>query len=210
MALYIERLSAEHKQLVQDFVCAPKAFGADHLTEYLRVRALDEQEKLSSATFILVNDDIPRIDAYVTLSTKAIPLPQGWRKRSNFPRGEVPAVIIGYVAVHADARKGLGLKILGWVKAHAFALNETVGVRVLFLEVQAGNWGAFQQYQIKWNFVPLPLKATEQHPQGRKVDASMKQAPDYVDEDELIGMYYDMYNEFGPFVPGLAREAIGD
>jgi GNAT superfamily N-acetyltransferase len=211
MSVYIERLSAEHKELLHAFTCAPDAYGADHLTQYLRERALAEQEKMSSATYVLVNDDPHRIDAYVTLSTKAIPLPQPWRRTHDFPRSEVPAVIIGYVAVHADGLgKGIGLKILTWVKARAFAMNETVGLRVLFLEVQAGNWRAFQQYATKWGFVPIPLKATEKFPQGRKVDPSWKHAPDYVEASELIGMYYDLYKEFGPYVPGLAREVFGD
>ena len=33
MALYIERLSAEHTQLVNEFACAPEAFGANHRRE---------------------------------------------------------------------------------------------------------------------------------------------------------------------------------
>src|SRR5690242_3220663 len=100
--------------------------------------------------------------------------------------------------------------MLDWVKACAYARNETVGVRGLYVDVQAGNSGAFQQYANKWRFTPIPPAATEKHAEGRKVDASWKKAPDYVAPDDFIGMYYDLYNEFGSFISGLGSEAFGD
>ena len=200
MPTHIERLAAGHKELLGSFTCS-KTFGADHLSRFLHEKAWPEQEQLCNTTYVVRSDDGNRIDAYVTLSTRTVGLPQPWRKKHNSPRSEVPAMFIGYVAVHDDLLgKGVGLDILAWVKARAFAMNQFIGMRVLFLEVQAGNWGAFRQYAQKWGFVAIPLKATEANPTVRQPNADSPSRPDNIEADEMIGMFYDLYNEFGAYI----------
>ena len=198
---HIERLSAAHAGLLDTFVCT-KSASSENLTSFLRERALHEQEQLCNTTYLIISANGEKLDAYVTLSTGLVGVPPRWRQRQGVPRSEVPAMFIGYIAVDDGMLgKGLGLQILDWVKLQAFRMNEFVGIRVLYLEVEAANWPAFRVYADKWRFTPIPLKATDAHPQVRQPNPGSPNRPPNIEPKEMIGMFYDLYNEFGSFAP---------
>jgi hypothetical protein len=198
----LERLTTDHRPLLETFACSKPT--AEHLVQFLQERALAEQEKLCSSTFVLLSPDRKRIDAYVTLSAAQLKLPQRVRNKKEIPRSEVPALLLGYIAVHDDAGRGVGRQIFDWVKLEAFRLNALAGCRLVWLEVEAANWEAFRIYANKWGLVAVPLKDPKDPtgPNVRTPQADQIKRPANIGAEERIGMYFDILGEFGPWPTG--------
>lgn len=210
--LHLRRLSPEHADLLDTFVCSTTA--SEPLIEFLQERALPEQAAHLNATFILLSNDELRIDAYVTLSIANWELSQSIRKERGIDRKTVPSVMIGYVAVSDERRKQkdkVGKRIFDRVKAEAFQMNAYVGIRLVTLEVEAKNWTAYQIYRRDWEMDAVPLKI------GEKVykppPPEYAKTPDHIPPDYRIQMFYDLLPVYGSYWPrpaGLpAHQALG-
>jgi len=129
------RLSPEHRELLETFVCTPSP-ATEPVQAYLRQNALEDQAASLSATFISIPEGVRRIDAYVTLSVAAWEFPSRFREKLKLRYRDVPSLHLGYIGISDKARKtqkGLGRQIFERIKFEAFQMNSYAGVRLVTL-----------------------------------------------------------------------------
>src|SRR5689334_2062179 len=108
--LVLENLTADHAQLCDGFICTTPT--GETLASFLKTRALQEQNANCSTTLVLIDEARNRVDAFVTLSVASLVLPVRVRDRLQIPHSQVPAVLIGYLAVSDHVRgRGIGRAI---------------------------------------------------------------------------------------------------
>jgi hypothetical protein len=108
--------------------------------------------------------------------------------------------MIQYVAVakHRDGQN-LGFRIFEWLQPRIMRLNSEIGVRFVVLGVRAANWPAYRIYVERWKMKALPIKNGD-------VDVPPPPAtgerPEWLSEEAMIHLYYDLVEHNGPFVHG--------
>ena len=139
-------LTAVHR--VNDFAC-----GEPSLDEWLKRRALNNQQSGASRTFVVV-DGADQVLGYYALAAGAVAhqLATGAVRR-NMP-DPVPVLVLGRLAVDSRAQGiQLGAGMLQDVVNRAISVSQNTGVRALL--VQALNEQARGFYQ-HYGFVPSP------------------------------------------------------
>ncbi|GAB3214443.1 GNAT family N-acetyltransferase [Pseudaeromonas pectinilytica] len=139
-------LTAVHR--VNDFAC-----GEPSLDEWLKRRALNNQQSGASRTFVVV-DEADQVLGYYALAAGAVAhqLATGAVRR-NMP-DPVPVLVLGRLAVDSRAQGiQLGAGMLQDAVNRAISVSQNTGVRALL--VQALNEQARGFYQ-HYGFVPSP------------------------------------------------------
>lgn len=139
-------LTAVHR--VNDFAC-----GEPSLDEWLKRRALNNQQSGASRTFVVV-DEADQVLGYYALAAGAVAhqLATGAVRR-NMP-DPVPVLVLGRLAVDRRAQGiQLGAGMLQDAVNRAISISQNTGVRALL--VQALNEQARGFYQ-HYGFVPSP------------------------------------------------------
>ena len=139
-------LTAVHR--VTDFAC-----GEPSLDEWLKRRALNNQQSGASRTFVVV-DEANQVLGYYALAAGAVAhqLATGAVRR-NMP-DPVPVLVLGRLAVDSRAQGiQLGAGMLQDAVSRAMTVSQNTGVRALL--VQALNEQARGFYQ-HYGFVPSP------------------------------------------------------
>ena len=139
-------LTAVHR--VNDFAC-----GESSLDEWLKRRALNNQQSGASRTFVVV-DEANQVLGYYALAAGAVAhqLATGAVRR-NMP-DPVPVLVLGRLAVDSRAQGiQLGAGMLQDAVSRAMTVSQNTGVRALL--VQALNEQARGFYQ-HYGFVPSP------------------------------------------------------
>lgn len=139
-------LTAVHR--VNDFAC-----GEPSLDEWLKRRALNNQQNGASRTFVVV-DEANQVLGYYALAAGAVAhqLATGAVRR-NMP-DPVPVLVLGRLAVDSRAQGiQLGAGMLQDAVSRAMTVSQNTGVRALL--VQALNEQARGFYQ-HYGFVPSP------------------------------------------------------
>ena len=139
-------LTAVHR--VNDFAC-----GEPSLDEWLKRRALNNQQSGASRTFVVV-DEANQVLGYYALAAGAVAhqLATGAVRR-NMP-DPVPVLVLGRLAVDSRAQGiQLGAGMLQDAVSRAMTVSQNTGVRALL--VQALNDPARGFYQ-HYGFVPSP------------------------------------------------------
>ncbi len=139
-------LTAVHR--VNDFAC-----GEPSLDEWLKRRALNNQQSGASRTFVVV-DEADQVLGYYALAAGAVAhqLATGAVRR-NMP-DPVPVLVLGRLAVDRRAQGiQLGAGMLQDAVNRAISVSQNTGVRALL--VQALNEQARGFYQ-HYGFVPSP------------------------------------------------------
>ena len=204
----IETLAEHHADSLKAFSCSGDY--AHELVEFLQKEALAEQRNALSTTFLAFSENDRDIDAFVTLSATSIKMNDALRTRfgAGRSRPQIPAVMMDYIAVSDAGRKrhgkGLGLDLFQWVKERVHSVNGILGVRIIGLDVRAGNWRAYQRYSSpEWGFraLYLPENKGKNWPGMHPPDPLRPTRPDDVDPDRYIKMYYDLIEHYGPYRP---------
>ena len=139
-------LTSVHR--VNDFAC-----GEPSLDEWLKRRALNNQQSGASRTFVVV-DEADQVLGYYALAAGAVAhqLATGAVRR-NMP-DPVPVLVLGRLAVDSRAQGiQLGAGMLQDAVSRAMTVSQNTGVRALL--VQALNEQARGFYQ-HYGFVPSP------------------------------------------------------
>jgi hypothetical protein len=195
--IFTEPLSDEHGQAVAKFRCTRHPH-TEELTDFLQRKALPEQHERLSSTTLFFTEGSDRIDAFVTLGASFLKAPPEFKARLE--RHYLPVVIMDYLAV-ADhrlaAERGFGHKVFMWVVNQVVRQSEAIGVRMIMLEVRAGNWHAYRQDSRRWGFQALPLRPYRGDPACEPPDPQGDRPQD-LNPDRLIGMYFDLAPIFGP------------
>lgn len=140
MALHFTLLDG-HLHDRASFIC-----GNPALETYLREQAGQHQREGITTTHVLTDDSAPaRILGYCSLAAAQLHLtdlqPENRKRLPSYP---VPAVRIGRLAVSGDAQgKGYGRLLIGHAANCAFALRETLGVRVLLVDAKDARAARF-------------------------------------------------------------------
>lgn len=204
----IELLEDHHADALKAFSCGGDY--ADELVEFLQNEALSEHRNALSTTFLAFSESDREIDAFVTLSATSIKMNEALRTRfgAGRARPQIPAVMMDYIAVSDAGRrrhgKGLGLDLFQWVKAKVHSVNGLLGMRIIGLDVRAGNWRAYQRYSSpEWGFraLYLPENKAKNWPGMHPPDPLRPTRPDEVHPDRYIKMYYDLVEHYGPYRP---------
>ncbi len=139
-------LTAVHR--VNDFAC-----GEPSLDEWLKRRALNNQQSGASRTFVVV-DEADQVLGYYALAAGAVAhqLATGAVRR-NMP-DPVPVLVLGRLAVDRRAQGiQLGAGMLQDAVNRAISVSQNTGVRALL--VQALNEQA-RGFYLHYGFVPSP------------------------------------------------------
>jgi GNAT superfamily N-acetyltransferase len=139
-------LTAVHR--VHDFAC-----GEPSLDEWLKRRALNNQQSGASRTFVVV-DEADQVLGYYALAAGAVAhqLATGAVRR-NMP-DPVPVLVLGRLAVDSRAQGiQLGAGMLQDAVNRAISVSQNTGVRALL--VQALNAQA-RGFYLHYGFVPSP------------------------------------------------------
>lgn len=139
-------LTAVHR--VNDFAC-----GEPSLDEWLKRRALNNQQSGASRTFVVV-DEADQVLGYYALAAGAVAhqLATGAVRR-NMP-DPVPVLVLGRLAVDSRAQGiQLGAGMLQDAVNRAISVSQNTGVRALL--VQALNAQA-RGFYLHYGFVPSP------------------------------------------------------
>ena len=204
----IEVLGEHHVNQIRSFTCTGD-YTAE-LVEFIRTEALSEHAHALSTSFVVFSEDDKEIDAYVTLSATSIKMSESARSRlqAGRSRPQIPAVMMDYIAISDGGRsrrgRGFGLALFEWVKQRVHQVNATAGVRIIGLEVRAGNWRAYQRYSSpEWGFRPLYLQENKakEWPGMQAPDARRPSRPPEVHPDRYIKMYYDLVEHYGVYLP---------
>jgi GNAT superfamily N-acetyltransferase len=143
-------LTAEHDRQV--FSC-----GEPSLDDYLRRRAGQDERRLASIAYVLIDPAVPRsIVGYYTLSNlsvEAASLPLDVAKQlPRYP--DVPGVLIGRLAVDERFRgRGLGAALLADAFDRALALSEHSGCALVVVDALNDRAAAFYRHH---GFRPFP------------------------------------------------------
>jgi len=143
-----EPLTAAHR--LDDFRC-----GEPVLDEWLRRRALANQEAGASRTYVLM-DDNGTVAGYYALSAGALLAKEAsGRVRRNMP-DPIPVMVLGRLAVSVSCQgRGLGRDLLRDAVLRALRASEIVGFRALL--VHALHERAAQFYE-RSGFKPSPVR----------------------------------------------------
>ena len=123
--------------------------GELSLDEWLRTQALPSQHKGTGRVYVLTDDADPtgRVLAYYTLSTHLIERQDLTRKLGRGMPAQLPAVLLGKLAVDASAQgRGLGGRVLAEAITRVVALAEQVGFRYLIVDALHERAAAFYEH----------------------------------------------------------------
>lgn len=143
----LEPLVRQHRR--REFDCGDKA-----VTDWLRTKALQHQEKHLSATKVLLNPN-EAIAGYYTLATGQVDfgdLPAELAK--NLPRRALPVAILAWLGVSAaHQRQGLGRRLLAQALRDCYDAGQTFAFVAVILDCIDDGAKAFYQ---QWDFTELP------------------------------------------------------
>ena len=141
-----EKLQAEH--VVSAFDC-----GEPVLNDWLRRRALQNQQSGSSSTYVIL--DGIRVVGYYSLAAGSVARDTApGRVRRNMPE-PVPVVVLGRLAIdRAFQNQGLGRGLLRDAVLRIMTAADIIGVRAIL--VHALSEGAKRFYE-EHGFVPSPI-----------------------------------------------------
>ncbi|MDQ2914529.1 MAG: hypothetical protein M3T56_14920, partial [Chloroflexota bacterium] len=154
-------LTAETADLINAFECSIAPPYTTELVEYLKTKALPETQQSVSTTWLWV-DAKKRLGAYATLSATSVPSRAGLGATLGSSKPFIPAVMIDQLAVADyvlnEPDVHLGYAVFLWARREVVLLNRRVGCRLIRLDVQIGNWGAYRAYRKPetWNLKALP------------------------------------------------------
>ncbi len=205
--LLVEVLGPHHADLIHRFSCTGNY--TEELVQFLQKEAQVEQDRALSTTFLFLSPGSGEIGAFITLSATSIRMTEGIRKKlgAGANRPYIPAVMMDYIAVSdAPGQKvgGFGLEVFKWAKEYVFAMNQWAGVRLIGLEVRAGNWKAYKRFSTpEWGFKALPLRENEgkRWPKCEAPAAELPERPAHIEAERFIPMYYDLYEHYGSYWP---------
>jgi hypothetical protein len=199
-------LSEANANLVGEFRCSIAPPYTDDLTNYLRERALLEEEQNVSRTWLWITSGF-RIGAYASLSAISVPTGSGaLRDQLGTEKPFVPGVMLDQIAV-ADfvlAEKiHLGFAIFLWLRREVVLMNRRIAARLIRLDVQLGNWRAYQTYRARWRMRPLPVMVLR----GSSVlqrngtpepvpDHHLSAPPTHLDPKTFVKLWHDVYAPF--------------
>ena len=145
-----EKLTPSH--LMADF-CS----GEPVLDEWLRRRALQNEESGATRTFVLCVGGNKRVIGYYSLSTGAIQreaVPGAFRRNMPEP---IPVVLIARFAIdEAYQKQRWGGKMLREAVMRTMLISQVIGVRGLVVHALTDNAKAFYQ---RFGFVVSPIQS---------------------------------------------------
>jgi GNAT superfamily N-acetyltransferase len=146
----IEPIQAGHE--IDAFTC-----GEPELDEWLQVRALDNESRGFSRTFVTCLEGSLTVVGYYCLATGSVSRASYVaHDDSEFMPNPVPCILIGRLAVvSTQQRHGLGLALLRDAVARSVAVSNDVGVWAVFAD--AKNGGAARMYE-EYDFVSMDNK----------------------------------------------------
>lgn len=128
--------------------------GEAHVTDWLRTKALQHQEKHLSATKVLL-DPADAIAGFYTLATGQVDfadLPHEITR--NLPRRVLPVAILAWLGVSvAHQKQGLGKLLLAQAVRDCYDAGQTFAFVAVILDCINDAAKAFYQH---WNFAELP------------------------------------------------------
>lgn len=138
-----EKLNKKHK--TKSFDC-----GYEHLNEYLKKYAFQNQKKNISNTFVTEKDNV--IAGYYTLtfgSVAKLDLPQ--QKQQRLPNYPIPVMIIGRLAVDKKEQgNGVGKALLKDAILRTLQASEIADIKAIM--VQAKDKAA-KDFYLKYDFI---------------------------------------------------------
>lgn len=128
--------------------------GINSLNEWLERLVSQFEKRDLSRTYVLLHQESPVVKGYYSLSSHSIfyeALPEDQAR--GLPRIDVPAVLLGRLAVDASVKgQGLGELLLIDALRRADYLSNQVGIRAV--EVHALDESA-RGFYLKYGFIPL-------------------------------------------------------
>lgn len=177
-------------ELASAFACVGDS--VEELNTYLGSgHALEEQTARISTTHLKLSEDGSRIDGYITTSVTSWQLSSRYRERHGIRRRFVPTILIGYVAAHREAPNGTGYWMYRAVVDDATRINRTAAVRLVALEVEAVNLGAYRTYVTRWGMTPMPIVRED----GKAIDPphpEAKRPPDGLPDGARFKLFLDL------------------
>lgn len=150
-SLEIRGLEPSDAPLLEQFDC-----GDDDLNGFIRDDALRLQEQHIVRAYVLFYDD--RLVGYVALMADAIKLQTPERKRLRLRSRDhpwVPAVKVARLAVAGEfQRKGLGITLMRFAVAMAYAAGDSVGCRLLTLDAYPAAVDFYRRLGFAFNKAP--------------------------------------------------------
>ncbi len=131
IALLIEPLSREHNRKIFD--C-----GDEGVTQFLREKALQDQERDLSRTMVLVDapENSLRIAGYHTLIMSQVRQDEIPDDKPKITRG-IPVILLGQIGVDTNFQgRGLGDLLLTDAQARVDEISQKVGIRALMLDAR--------------------------------------------------------------------------
>ena len=146
--MLIEPISKTHNRKLFD--C-----GDEEVTDFLREKALQDQEKNLSRTMVLINEviDTKRVIGYHTLIFAQISQEQMPNDKPTIKRA-IPVILLGQLGVdRAFHGKGYGELLLMDAQARVDEISRKVGVRAMMLDARNENLAKWYE---KYDFVRFP------------------------------------------------------
>jgi len=142
-----EKLSSEHD--VSQFHC-----GEPTLDDWLRRRALQNEESGASRTYVICIED--RVVGYYALDVGAVAHDEApGRIRRNMP-DPIPVMVIGRLAVDATAQgQALGPALLRDAVLRTLQAAEIAGIRAILVHAVSERAKRFYE---KWGFIVSPVE----------------------------------------------------
>ena len=114
-----------------------------YFEEYLKIHAHDEENKHVSKTWIFIYKGV--IVGYITIAMAHVE--QTMHKDLKMDvHGNVPALLIGYLATHKDyERNGIGTSMVMWAISRAVKYSKEIGCRVVILNPETGVDGFYEK-----------------------------------------------------------------
>ena len=129
--MLIEPLTREHNRKI--FNC-----NEESVNEFLREKALQDQERDLSRTMVLVDvkSDVKRILGYHTLVMSQVRQEEIPNDRPKITRG-IPVILLGQIGIDAAFQgQGFGDLLLMDVQARVVEMSQKIGIRALMLDAR--------------------------------------------------------------------------
>lgn len=133
----------------QSFDC-----GVESLDNYIAQQATQYEKRNIARVFVVLEPNTSNIVGYYSINATSFPqntLPEKFAKNLI---SEIPAVLLGRLAVHKNhQKKGLGIHLMMNVFERICVINNDVATQSLI--VDAINESAAEYYKEKFKFLPL-------------------------------------------------------
>ncbi|RNC78104.1 GNAT family N-acetyltransferase [Piscirickettsiaceae bacterium NZ-RLO2] len=140
-------LNSEHN--TTDFDC-----GNETLNEWLKKRALKNQNSGASRTFVICTEDAHIIGYYALASGSVERLESPKSIARNMPKA-IPVAILGRLAIHTEChRKRLGSALLKDAMLRTLSISQNIGIRALLVHAISDN---AKNFYIKYGFQESPI-----------------------------------------------------